>query len=239
MTGLTFGPSVQVGSYVIELLATSATAAFSVTAPDGTALPNGAVGTAYTSDHLSFSIANAGTMTAGDTYTVAVTAGATPTLIGTGTGAVSAISLGKYAQPGAYTVRLLATGTTAALDVIAPDGSAIKQGAVASAYASDHINFTLANGGTMTAGDYFVLIVAGYTSPEAKAWDPVAVDGTQEAWGILTADCDASAADTDAVAIVRNAEVASSQLAWGAAVTDAQKTTAYRQLSAAGIEMRT
>lgn len=87
MSGLTFGPDVQVGNYVITLLATSATAAFSVVAPDGTALPNGAVATTYKSSHLSFTIANGGTMTAADKYTVVVTAGGTPVVVG-GTGEV-------------------------------------------------------------------------------------------------------------------------------------------------------
>ena len=78
MSALTFGPDAQTGSYVIALTATSATAAFSVTAPDGTALPTGNVATAYTSSHLSFLIANGGTMTTGDVFTVVVTAGGTP-----------------------------------------------------------------------------------------------------------------------------------------------------------------
>lgn len=85
MTLLTAGPDVQTGSYVITLTATSATAAFSVTAPDGTVLPTGNVGTAYASSHLSFLISSAGTMTSGDAYTVVVTAGGTPVLVGTGT----------------------------------------------------------------------------------------------------------------------------------------------------------
>lgn len=232
MSGLTFGPDVQVGNYVITLLATSATSAFTVVAPDGTSLPNGAVGTAYKSSHLSFSIADGGTMTAGDTYTVAVTASGTPTLIGTGSGAVSGISLGKYAQHGAYTVRLLATSATAAFEVIAPDGSALKQGKVATAYASDHVNFTLANGGTMTAGDYFVLIVANGTD-QVEAWDPTAVDGTQDPCGILFDAVDASSAAANGAAIVRDAEVNGNLLQYGASVTSAQKLEAARLLAAA------
>src|SRR5690606_19886305 len=127
MTLLTFGPAVQVGDYEIELLATSATAAFSVTAPDGTVLPNGAVGTAYASDHLNFLISNGGTMTIGDAYTVAVTAGGTPVVIGgTGTGVMSAISLGPDAQNGGYRVinrAVVANGGD--FEVIAPDGSSV------------------------------------------------------------------------------------------------------------------
>lgn len=232
MSALTFGPDVQVGSYVITLLATSATAAFSVVAPDGTALPNGAVGTAYKSSHLSFSIADGGTMTTADKFTVVVTAAGTPVLVGTGTGAVSGISLGKLAQIGTYRVQVLATSATGEFEVIAPDGDKLKRGQIATAYTSDHVNFTLANGGTMTAGDYFNLIVAGYTAPEATLWDPTAVTGAQEAWGVLLAATDATSAAQDAVAITRLAEVAIDRLAWKTTVTAAQKTEAYRQLAA-------
>lgn len=238
MSGLTFGPDVQVGSYVITLTATSATAAFTVTAPDGTALPTGNVATAYKSNHLSFLIANGGTMTTGDAFTVVVTAGGTPVLVGTGSGTVSAVSLGKYAQIGTYKVRLTATSATALFEVIGPDGKAVGTGNVATAFASDHVNFSLANGGTMTIGDYFNIIVAGYTTPEAKAWDPLAVDGTNDAWGVLLAAVDATSAAQAGVAIVRNAEIATSALAWKTTVTAAQKTQAYRQLAAANLIAR-
>lgn len=238
MSGLTFGPDVQVGSYAITLTATSATAAFTVTAPDGTALPTGNVATAYKSNHLSFLIANGGTMTTGDAFTVVVTAGGTPVLVGTGSGTVSAVSLGKYAQIGTYKVRLTATSATALFEVIGPDGKAVGTGNVATAFASDHVNFSLANGGTMTLGDYFNIIVAGYTTPQAKAWDPLAVDGTNEAWGVLLAAVDATSAAQAGVAIVRNAEIATSALAWKTTVTAAQKTQAYRQLAAANLIAR-
>lgn len=238
MSGLTFGPDVQIGSYVITLTATSATAAFTVVAPDGASLPNGAVGTAYKSSHLSFSIANGGTMTSGDRFTVAVTAGGTPALVGTGTGAVSGLSLGRDAEPGTYTVRLLSTSATAKCEVISPSGRALAQATVGTAYASDHINFTLANGGTMTAGDYFNLVVAGYAAPEATLWDPSAVNGANEAWGILLAAVDASSAAQSATAIVRSAELKTALLQWKSTVTAAQKTEALRQLAAAGVIAR-
>ena len=141
MSALSFGPDVKVGSYVITLTATSSTAAFTVVAPDGVALANGAVGTAYSSSHLSFLISNGGTMTTGDAYTVVVT-GRYAGPGGTGTGAVSGVSLGKDAQNGTYRVQLLATSATAEFEVIAPDGSKLKRGQVATAYTSSHVNFT-------------------------------------------------------------------------------------------------
>jgi hypothetical protein len=237
MSGLTFGPDVQVGNYVITLAATSATAAFTVVAPDGTSLPNGAVATAYKSSHLSFTIANGGTMTAGDTYTVAVTASAAPTIVGTGTGAMSAITLGKNAQRGAYTIKVMSTSATSALEVIAPDGSALAQGKIGTAYASDHINFSVASGGTMTAGDYYVLIVADGTD-QVDEWDPTAVDGTQHAYGILFDAVDATSAAASGVAIVREAQVNGAELTYASTVTDGQKPIAINQLASAGIIVR-
>lgn len=229
MSALSFGPDVQIGSYVITLLATSATAAFSVVAPDGTALPNGAVGTAYTSSHINFSIANGGTMTAADKYTVVVTAGGTPVLVGTGTGAVSGFTLGKNAQNGTYKVQLTTTSATSPLVVTAPDGSILPNGAVASAYTSSHINFTLANGGTMTAGDYFNIVVANGTG-QCALFDPTATDGTQVPYGVITHPADASSTTATVTAFVRLGMIKIDNLTWKATVTAGQKLAAYTQM---------
>jgi hypothetical protein len=236
MTLLTFGPDVQTGSYVITLLATSATAAFSVVAPDGTVLPNGAVGTAYSSTHLSFLVSSAGTMTLGDSYTVVVTAGGTPALVGTGTGLVSGVSLGPDAQNGAYRVQLLATSATAEFEVIAPDGSKLKRGQVATAYTSSHVNFTLANGGTMTSGDYFNIVVAA-GSGKYTALAPTTYAGQHVADAILFAGVDASDGDADCVVLERECSVNQHELVWPTIGT-AAKATAIAQLAERGILVR-
>jgi hypothetical protein len=233
MTALTFGPDVQVGSYVITLTATSATAAFSVVAPDGTALPAGAVGTAYKSTHLSFLISNGGTMTLGDTYTVVVSASGTPVLVGTGTGTVSGVSLGKYAQLGTYRVKLTATSATALFEVQGPNGL-VGTGNVATAFASDHVNFTLANGGTMTLGDYFNIVVANQANVTGRyyAYDPTAVDGTQEPVAVLVQPAAAASVAVSATAVARLAEVKLDKLTWKTNVSAAQKIAAAKQLAA-------
>jgi len=236
MSALTFGPDVQTGSYVITLTATSATAAFSVTAPDGTVLPTGNVATAYTSTHLSFLIANGGTMTTGDVFTVIVTAGGTPVLVGTGSGVVSAFTLGVDAKPGTYRIQLLATSATAEFEVISPDGDKLKRGQVATAYASSQVNFTLANGGTMTSGDYFNIIVAK-GSQKYTVLAPTAVDGSQVAAGILFADTDATSAALPIVVIDNNAAVNDDELVWPTLGT-AGKATARAQLALRGIVCR-
>ena len=233
MSALKFGPDVQVGSYVVTLTATSATAAFTVTAPDGTALPNGAVGTAYKSSHLSFSIANGGTMTSGDAYTVVVTAGGTPVLVGTGSGTVSGVTLGKNAKLATYRIELKATSATAEFQVSDPDGALIGYGKVATAYTSDHVNFTLANGGTMTIGDYFNIVVANQSAVTGYYYlcDPAAVDGTQNPAGILGSAADASSSTATATAIVRLAAIKTDVLTWKSTVTAAQKAALLNKLA--------
>lgn len=236
MTLLTFGPDVQVGSYVVTLLATSATAAFSVTAPDGTVLPNGVVGTAYVSTHLSFLVSSAGTMTIGDSYTVVVTAGGTPVLVGTGSGVVSAFSIGPDAQNGTYRVTVLATSATGEFEVIAPDGSKLKRGQIATAYTSSHVNFTLANGGTMTVADYFNIIVAK-GSGKYTVLAPTTYNGSHVASAVLFDDADATSADKAITVIYRNAAVNEDELVWPTLGT-AGKATALAQLADQGVVAR-
>ena len=242
MTLLRFGPDVQVGSYVITLLATSATAAFSVVAPDGTALPNGAVGTEYKSTHLSFLVSNGGTMTTGDKYTVVVSAAGTPVVVGgTGTGTMSAITLGKYAQLGTYKVVCIAVQTNGGdFDVIAPCGRSVGRfvmgtGSTASAsFTSDHVNFTLTDATDFIVGNYFNIIVANQSAVTGYyyAYDPTAVDGTQEPCAVLVEAASAASVAVSANALVRLGEVKSANLTWKASVSAAQKLAAAKQLIA-------
>lgn len=237
MSGLTFGPDVQVGNYVVTLTATSATASFTVRAPDLTYLPTGNVATAYQSSHINFTVANGGTMTTGDSYTVAVTAGANPTVIGaTGTGTCTSVTLGKLAQFGTYQVinrAVVANGGD--FEVLAPDGSSIGRFLMgtsstgAAAFTSDHVNFTLTDATDFILGNAFNIIVAGYhTGPAGMLWDPTAVNGVQDVFGIITHAAEASSAVT---VLTRIAEVDASLLAWKSTVTAAQKTQAYRQMA--------
>ena len=249
MTNLAFGPDVQVGTYALACItAASNGGIFSVTAPDGTALPNATVGTAYKTSHLSFLLNDSSQdFTTAARFNVVVTAGGTPAVEGgTGTGAMSAITLGKNAQLGGYRVTLkAAVSHVGDFDVIAPDGSQVggrflmgTGDGTAASFASDHINFTLTDATDFILGNYFNVIVAGYAAPQAKLWDPAAVDGTQEAWGLLVDACNAASAAQDAVVIVRQAEVSATKLAWKSTVTAAQKPEAYRQLAAAGVIVR-
>lgn len=74
---ITDAPTVAAGAkqgrYQAVLLATSSTAAFAVYDPDGVLVGTGNVATEFTGGGLTFTIANAGTMTIGDTFYVDVT----------------------------------------------------------------------------------------------------------------------------------------------------------------------
>lgn len=72
----------KAGRYQAILLATSATAAFALYDSDGILVGHGAVASAFTGGGLAFTIANAGTMTIGDTFYVDVTYTANKTFVG-------------------------------------------------------------------------------------------------------------------------------------------------------------
>ena len=75
-------------------------------------------------------------------------------------------------------------------------------------------------------------------SGKYKALDPAAVDGSEVATGILYDAVDASAADTEGVAIVRLAEVNAAELVWPDGITGPEQTTALGELAALNIIAR-
>lgn len=240
MSLLTFGPDVQVGSYVIQCIEEVAHGGvFSVTAPDGTVLPNFSMGTTaggtarYTSSHISFSLTDNTDFVLANSFTVVVSAGGTPVLVGTGTGTVSGVSLGKKAELGTYRVKLTATSATALFEVQGPSGL-VGTGNVQTAFTSDHVNFTLGNGGTMTIGDYFNIIVANQANVTGRyyAFDPTATDGTQEPVAVLVQPAAAASAAVSATALTRLGEVKADALTWKTGITNAQKIAAVKRLIA-------
>jgi hypothetical protein len=72
----TVAAGAKIGRYTVLLLATSATGAFSVTDPDGVVVGNGNIATEFTGGGLTFTWANGGTMTIGDTAYIDVTGNA-------------------------------------------------------------------------------------------------------------------------------------------------------------------
>jgi len=256
MTLLSAGPDVQIGNYVVACVtAVAHGGVFSVTAPDGTALPNFTMGTetgataAYSSTHIRFSLTDGSAdFKVGDKFTVAVTANATPVKVGTGDGVMSAVSIGPDAQFGTY--RVVCTtppgganhgGTFTVFD---PTGATIgtvviadSAGATAS-FVSQQVNFTVADGGTnYAANDYFHIIVAR-GSGAFTVVAPTAVDGSATAAGILAHPIDATSAAKACVVLVRDAEVNGSELAWPSTMSSAQIAAATEQLAARGLIVR-
>jgi hypothetical protein len=127
---------------------------------------------------------------------------------------------------GTYRVQLTTTNASSPLTITAPDGSLLPNGAVQAAYVSDHINFTLSNAGTMTAGDYFNIVVANGTG-KAALFDPTATDGSQVPYGVITHGVDATSADVAVTALVRLGLVKKAVLTFKSTVTAAQKNAAY------------
>lgn len=78
----TVAAGAKAGRYVIQLLGTSSTAPFRVEDPDGVLVGEGNVATEFVGGGLTFTISNAGTMTAGDLFYVDVTYTANAKFIG-------------------------------------------------------------------------------------------------------------------------------------------------------------
>lgn len=73
------------------------------------------------------------------------------------------------------------------------------------------------------------------SSGKYVGYDPAANDGSQTPAGVLWDAIDATDADTKGVAIVRDAEINSSEVVWKAGLTDAQKATGLTKLIDLGI----
>jgi hypothetical protein len=157
----------------------------------------------------------------------------------TGAGTMTGVTAGAKAKKGTYTIKCVNVVTGAGLfSVEDPDGIGLPNAVAGVAYVHDQINFTINDGSPdFAVGDTFtVTIPAG--DGDCVAIDFDAVDGSQNAYGILTAACDASLADKPAVAIVREAVVIEANLVWrttSPAVSDDQKAAAMAQLAAKNI----
>lgn len=123
----------------------------------------------------------------------------TPTFTGTGNGVMSAVSMGSKTKVGNYIVTCITAATDGgSFSVVDPDGVRLKDAVVGTAYASNHINFSIADGSTdFTVGAKFTIpITAG--SLKCKLADSSAVDGSGTGYALLAADCDASGGEKTA-----------------------------------------
>lgn len=243
------GPEVLAGSYVLTCTAAAANGGtFSVVNPAGKALPNATVGVAYRSREVNFTIADGSTdFIVGDSFTLVVNTTA-PTVVGTGTGTVSGLTLGPDAKPGNYRLEITAAVTNGGeFKLTGPDGAIVEQGFIVAGAGGTFvgankraINFTLTEAATdFAVGDAFnIAVFNNLAGGKVVAWDPTAVDGRQKVAGILYAAVDASSADKAGVLVARDAVVMKSALVWGAAISAAEKESAYADMAALGIIAR-
>ncbi|MEX3961032.1 hypothetical protein AB4Y42_02260 [Paraburkholderia sp. EG286B] len=105
----------------------------------------------------------------------------------TGNGTIGSITKGADVQPGVYT--LVATSATN-FTVAAPDGGAMPNATVGTAYVGANLNFTITAGGTaFVAGDEFTITVPAGNYVLSKA---TATDGSELPSAILADYADAS-----------------------------------------------
>jgi len=156
-----------------------------------------------------------------------------------GQGTVTGVSGGKDAKLGVYTLECVATAENGGtFKVTAPDGDALPDAVVGTAYANEQINFTINDGDPdFSLGDKFTIeVTAG--SGKVTAIDLDGVDGSRDAYGFVIADYDASLGDVDGVAVVRNAIIVPDDLVWPDGATTDQKAQALAELKAKGIVTR-
>lgn len=94
---------------------------------------------------------------------------------------------------------------------------------------------TIVSGQDLVAGEVLGKVTA---SGKYATHDQDAVDGTEAAAGVLWEAVDASAADKEGVALVRDCEVNGTRLTWETDITAGEITTATGELAALGVIIR-
>lgn len=238
------GPDILEGNYVVTCTAAATNAGtFSVTNPAGKALPAATVGVAYTSRELNFTLNDGGTdFIVGDSFTFVVSTTA-PAVVGTGNGTVSAITLGPDAKPGLYRVECITAITNGGtFKIIGPDGSVVDTGSIVAGAGGTlvlaskrQLNVTITDAATdFAVGDYFnVCVFNKLNGGKVVAWDPApsTFDGREDVAGILFDAVNATSGDLAGAIVARNATVIKGALQWGAAITSAQKESAYAEMA--------
>lgn len=158
----------------------------------------------------------------------------------TGGGTCTSVTAGLKAKVGIYMLTCISKVAGAGIFTVAdPDGYALPNAIAGVAYTNDQINFTINDGSPdFEVGDAFTIEIEEGDGDVAEI-DFDALDGSADAYGILTADADASDGDLEAVAIVRDARIVTDNLVWpttSPAVTDAQKAAALAQLKEKNID---
>lgn len=163
----------------------------------------------------------------------------------TGNGTCASVTAGADAIVGTYTLECTAaadasTGTGAIFKIVNPEGNALPDAEAGVLYTNDQLNLTLTDGVTpFIVGDSFTIAVTEPGTIYTVPIDFSAVDGSQNAAGIMIAACDASAAAKDGVIVARDAQIVAAYLTWPDGASTAQKNAALAQLKTLGIIQKT
>jgi hypothetical protein len=247
MTLVTGGPDVELGNYVITCItAVANNGVFSVVAPSGKALPNATMAggsVAYKSSHINFTITDGSTdFAADDVFTIVVSTTAPTVIGGTGTGTISAITLGPDAKPGNYRVENIEAITNGgAFKVVGPDGEQVNVGYVVAGASGTwvvaghrQLNFTITEATDFIVANYFdvcVFNIGERDEGKLVAWDPIpsTYDGRQNIAGVLLGKVDATAGDLPGVIVAHDAVINGADLTYGAAISAALKQAAVQE----------
>lgn len=113
----------------------------------------------------------------------------------TGTSTFGTITRGTmFNNSGSYILTVTSTSQTSAFTLVNPEGESLPNGVVGTAYSNPELSFTLTAGGTVTAGDRYVISPAA-GSMKWKLCQKSATDGSQFPAAILADDADAASAD--------------------------------------------
>ena len=198
-------------------------------------------GTGVSRSRDAIKVANGQNLVAGAIIAIllAGTASASAGAGNTGDGVMGAITVSGSAQAGDYTLTIIETEAAAgSFTVEAPDGTALATGDVGAAYSDGGLAFTLADGATdFIAGDTFTITVT-VTGETYAEYNPAGTNGSENVAGILFDAVDASTAEADGVALVRDCEFHADEVTWKTGMTVGEIADATAELKKLGILAR-
>jgi hypothetical protein len=154
----------------------------------------------------------------------------TPDSNNTGSATVTDVAGGAKTKKGVYKIECISSDP-ASIMITDPDGIFMLPTDSFGKYENEQISFTLTNGSPgIDAGDKWTITVAE-GSGKVKEVDLSAIDGSQNAYGILCSEVDTTLAETDAVAVVRDARFVAANLVYPSAITDEQKALILASLA--------
>ena len=234
VTSVTGGSKTKVGVYKLTcIVAIASGGVYTVRDPDGEALPNAVVGTAYVNDAINFTINDAGTDAAvGDTYTITVPEGSgklKPLTLDAINGTQDAYGIMLYPVDTTDTTQRSVAYTSGGTLPITP-GMNLEG---ASSGATAQVVSVSISSGTFAAGTAAGTLVVDNQSGTFESENLDASD--QDNIATIGGNTAAYYPDRKAAIIVRDAQVVEENLVWPSGISVAQQAAAMAQLYSKGI----